>query len=78
MASLPCRICGLDTVVSIGYVGTFVKCIICRNLNNTSVRPKKGPRLDTEEGMRAMADELIAEIDSNKDSNKDSTKDSKN
>lgn len=66
MASLPCRVCGIDTHVSMGYIGTFVKCLICRNQNKQVTRPKSGPRVDTEEGMCAMIDDLISEINVSK------------
>jgi hypothetical protein len=61
MASLPCRLCGVDTHVSIGYHGTFVKCLHCRNLSRPTRPSQEGPRLDTEEGMRAFVDSILAE-----------------
>ena len=61
MASLPCRLCGVDTHVSVGYAGTFVKCMQCRHLSGNKRPAPMSPGLDTEEGMRAFVDSILDE-----------------
>jgi hypothetical protein len=34
-ASVDCRICGLETEVSPGYIGNFVKCVLCRHTHTS-------------------------------------------
>lgn len=61
MASLPCRLCGVDTHVSIGYAGTFIKCMQCRHISGNKRSAPMSPGLDTEEGMRAFVDSILNE-----------------
>ena len=61
MASLPCRLCGVDTHVSIGYAGTFIKCMQCRHISENKRSGPMSPGLDTEEGMRAFVDSILNE-----------------
>jgi len=34
-ATVDCKICGLETEVSPGYIGNFVKCVLCRHTHTS-------------------------------------------
>ena len=56
---LPCRVCGLETDVSPGYIGTFVKCVLCRHTHTSrkELAAVQGP--SSEEKMK----EFLAEVE---------------
>lgn len=62
-AYLPCRVCGLETDVSPGYIGTFVKCVLCRHTHTSRKELSAlGKNETNEEKIKAFISEVEEDV----------------